>query len=85
MDYVLDTYKPSYIYSWFISHILEHELFCLGCNTRLNPECNTERGFIDSLYVYSIGPISLHFKNYKMSLKPGHLYAIAILILQIKN
>ena len=24
-------YNPSSIYSWSISHILEHEFFCLGC------------------------------------------------------
>jgi hypothetical protein len=24
-------YTPSSIYSWSISHILDHEFFCLGC------------------------------------------------------
>ena len=23
----------------------------IGCHSRINPECNTERGFIDSLYI----------------------------------
>ena len=23
----------------------------IGCHSRFNPECNTERGFIDSLYI----------------------------------
>jgi hypothetical protein len=75
------TFTSSSIYSWPISHILEHEFFCFchlgssgqlgkkedlsfsdqllsvcfltfcGYHSRFNPECNTERGFINSLSI----------------------------------
>ena len=31
LSYYVHSKNPSFIFSWSISHILEHEFFCLGC------------------------------------------------------